>query len=1170
MPPTYLHENRYAFVLGAVRAADRSAYEVDSPESAFERDVQRRLAAADQLLAGGRCGAALDAYRSLRGVIAAVLHPQILPGIGTKLDWVRLARTGVADAVIAASAQMLESTPPQGKGIPASLQVGTALSPEIGAVFAAVEHVGLTDQDQAVRVPLAEMERAVDTGDFAAAARAAATAAAQARDAELAGSLLHDQAVLQERSGQRTEAVQTMQRAIGAFDGAGSRESQLAAMSSLAAMQTRGGDGDGAQRTLSALEEVRQRFNVITIERPDSPAVLTQVEQNPDLLETVVRPANRPSVVVRPQVRVRGIDRFGVGGVGGVGGIGGADVPAGGAADDAAVDAGFAAVQLLSIDAFRARRSAKTLTLLGEAQQAVNVEVGANGAASLGAFYATLRDTVDLELLTGWFEHPTITVAYLGHILGWVLPMAIGDCHLALGAYEEAEAEYRTTLDHPYLNRAVESVTLWLRLAELYVEWGDRLYRDAGNVVADFAAAQARYELVLRLDDTLDGASPLYQPPIFADLAGRARTIVGDVLIGGGENVDNPRVAMVLARARLQLQKIANGLNFLGMSLQVPPFAFEHLQNLARYFAQHAAQVEQAYIQFRSSGENETLREQQMAQQASIATASVELEQRGVAEAREGADVAQAGLRYATVQRDNAQELQGRFAAVRSELQELDRLQAWASSTGGDEVTLNVTHATYYSADSKPRSHVLFDLANRRAQISHDMEAARLANEVEAANAYRDMATQQVQQAQARVAVAQQRVVVANLQAQYARENLAFLKGREFSATLWYELAREARRLSRRYLDMAIEVAVLMEKAYEAETGRDLRAVKLDYGLDETGGLLGADRLLADIDGFSLDFVRTRAKKAPMKQVLSLADQFPMAFDQLLRTGQARFETTLEHFDRRYPGFYLQKVKQVELLFLGLSGTEGVHGTLRNIGLSRFRRQDGSIVSQAYPADVMPLSDYDVRRDAVVFQLSQNELRLFENNGIATVWQLDVPRHSNTFDLGRILDVQLVLAYDGFFDPGLEQTVLATLPPSGSGARAFSLRLSAPDELFFLRGQGGAELVLDASLLPANQGQPVLRRYTLQARGPAAAGLRLRVDWRGLGDGHTFELGPDGVADGAAFAAPLGRTLFDTVAFTVQAADNPQLVAEGVLQLSGIEDLALFVEYDFTYPAVAV
>ena len=73
-------------------------------------------------------------------------------------------------------------------------------------------------------------------------------------------------------------------------------------------------------------------------------------------------------------------------------------------------------------------------------------------------------------------------------------------------------------------------------------------------------------------------------------------------------------------------------------------------------------------------------------------------------------------------------------------------------------------------------------------------------NEIEAADAYRQVAQQQVEQARARVAVAEQRIRIAGLQAQYASENLAFLNGREFSSAMWYDLAREARRVARRYI----------------------------------------------------------------------------------------------------------------------------------------------------------------------------------------------------------------------------------------------------------------------------------------------------------------------------------------------------------------------------------
>lgn len=1140
MTPTYLHENRYAFVIDATRELAKASFEIDSPETAFERDVQRRLVAANRLLVEGRHHAALQEYQSLRGVIAAVLYPRLPPHAGIELNWSVLNKLGIADSVLGKSAQILYRTPAQANAIPASLLSQAPMSAELVREFEHVERAGLADTDQAVGGPLADMQTALDAGEFEAAARAATIAARHAKDPALAAALQHDQALLHERSGQRGQAIEIMTSSVKAFEHAGKHELQLDALVALAGIQSRGGDDNGAAQTLAVAEEVRRKHSVFTIRQPVRPRLEKFAVQNlaagrpprgieptrPTLPTQPTRPPQRAAALALPDPD---------------------------------------AVELMALAAFDTRLSEKTMTVFDAAKQPVTIALAANSAEGLTGFYTQLRDTADITLLTSYLYHHTTTVAYLAHIIGWVLPMAIGDCHLALGDYASADTEYRATLDYQYLNRAVESVTLWLRLADLYLEWGDRLYRDAANVVADFAAAKAKYELLLKLDNTIDAASPLYAAAGFAPVRARAVAVIDRVFVNGQANDDNPRITMALARARMQLNKIANGLNYLGMSLHVPPFAFEYLQNLARYFAQHAAQVEQSYIQFKSAGENETLREQQMAQQAAIASASVELERRGLAEAREGVDVANAGFDYASVQLANAQEMKTRFEAVRWELQELDRLQAWAGSTANDEVKLNVVHATYYSADSKPRSHVLFDLANRRAQISHEIESARMQNEIDAANAYRAMANEQVQQAQARVAVAEQRVLIAGLQAQFASENLAFLTGREFSSTMWYDLAREARRITRRYLDMAIEVAVLMEKAYEAETGRDLHKIKLDYGLDQTGGLLGADALLLDIDFFSLDFARTKSKKAPMKQSLSLADQFPMAFDQLLRTGRTLFETTLAHFDRRYPGFYLQKIKQVELLFVGLAGTEGVHGTLRNIGLSKFRRKNGSVVDQVYPADVMPLTDYNVRQDAIVFQLSANELRLFENNGIATVWQLDLPLHSNTFELRQILDVQLVLYYDGFFSPTLEQTILASLPTTGSGTRSFSLRLSAPDELFFLRSQGTADLVLDASLLPANQDDPQLNGYFLRASGPAAPGLKLRVDWVGLGAGALLTLDADGNADGTLFPAPLGRTLFDTVRFSVSAADNPHLVTDGELDLSGLLDLALFVDYSFTY-----
>jgi hypothetical protein len=1156
MEPRYFRENRYSFVVDAVRGPAID-YEVDTTETALERDVHQQLAAANRLLMEGRHSAALEGYRHVRAMVSAILNPAITVPNGGFIDWLRLDRVGLVDALVSRSAEVLVKTPVATSLLPAKLRAtDVALPDSVVREFAPFTQIGVRDPDADIGGVIDAATTLTAEGNFAGALKLFQTAQQSATDPVLSAALLHDTAVLQERTGKRDAAISTFTESALKLEQARAPEVQALVLSALEGAQLRGGKPDEAGQTRVRVDEIVKTHSIFPI-----------------LAEHTVDPAfgaSLGSVLTRPgRLSAFGDGdrpgRFGV-----VGGRLGSLVPAQrhgheglilGDTPDAQAD-GVMEVRLLSAGQFTERKTPKQLTILDSQLQPLQIALDGNATQSLTRFYDQMVTTTDVGLLMGYLNHHTVTVAHLTHVYHWVIPMAVGDCLAALGSYAEAEAEYLSTLDYKYLNKAVESVNLWVRLAELYLDWGDRLYRQARNDIAAFADAKAKYELLLRLDNTLDDASPLYADPLFADMRARAGSAVQSLFVDDTASEENPRVQMALSRARLQLTKIDGQLNFIGVGVQVPPFGFEYLQNLARYVAQHASQVEQMYIQFQSTGENEQLREQQMAQQVEVAAASVDLERRGLDEARAGVDVASANLRQADVQAQNAVEAADDFDSVRWELLELDTLSAWANASAvdrDDQVKLTITGYNYYNADHKRRNVVLKEIAAQRTRISHDLEANRLEREIEAANSYRVVAQQQVRQAQARVAVAEQRIAIAAMQEQHARENLEFLQGREFTSAMWYNLARESRRIASRYLDMGVEVATMMEMAYTAETGRDLRKIKFEYGLNDLHGLLGAEALLLDIDFFSIDYVRTKSKKAQMRQTLSLADLYPMAFDRLLRTGRTYFETTLEHFDRRYPGFYLQKLKQVEVVFVGLNGSEGTHGTLRNIGLSRFRTKDGAIVDQTYPADVMPLSEYNVRQDAIVFQLDNKELRLFENNGVATMWQLDLPLGSNTFDLRQILDVQLVVYYDGFFDGGLEQQVMAALPRSGGSSRGLSLQLYAPDELYFLRAQGTARLSITPDMFPANHTGQRLRSYVVRATGTDVAGLKVRASVASSGASHTFTLDADGAADGGAFAAPVGGSLFDDWTFEVATADNPGF------DLATLRDLSMFVEYDFDY-----
>ena len=126
-------------------------------------------------------------------------------------------------------------------------------------------------------------------------------------------------------------------------------------------------------------------------------------------------------------------------------------------------------------------------------------------------------------------------------------------------------------------------------------------------------------------------------------------------------------------------------------------------------------------------------------------------------------------------------------------------------------------------------------------------------------------------------------------------------------------------------------------------------------------------------------------------------------------------------------------------------------------------------------------------------------------------------------------------------------------------SRGISLRLYAPDELYFLRSQGSAELRLTPDLFPANHTNHRLKSYSLQAVGENVAGLRVRVNFDGLGVAHTFQLDAGGNVSGATFPDPLNRSLFGTWTLTINPNDNPGF------NLSNLVDVAVFLEYEFDY-----
>ncbi len=1125
--PSYMAQRRYSYHVAPFDAPATAVYEVGTIEQAFEQDVYNMMFLAGQEhLHNEEYALALDAFEELQLLILTTVHPTmpVDPNVpaGLHVDF----DIELVDALAQQAGTMLQATEPRDYAFPPSLFADSSLLPvDMQRKLEPATNSGLIitsfHDDVLTELDLAANEAVGERWEDALQHYETALKVVPQDDPLVRGVLLHDMAVLADKADDHDRAVALGTDSLDLLERGGSVDAQVRALDTMAGVYARGGEAELAKRSVEQAGELRATHNLdpIVVARAGSLAA-----------STIRSPATRTSGTIR---RVDGAPTA-------VAGNGRSDGNDAAKTSSSQTDGGAV---LIASQYVGAEEPSKSYVLQGVRDR---VEIKLDDGDGTLPLLRLIATTDDLAVVTGFAATPTQMVAYLPHMYFFVIPMAIGDCLAGLGNLEEAEQTYLDTLPYPYINEVYEAVELWTKLAGVYLALGDAAYRAARDETAAFAGAKAYYEKIVRTDGTLDAGSTLYADASFAGVKSRVEAVLAAADATTVE--EDPQLVTQVLGAKAKLDQIAAGLNFFGLAPDyLAPFGWEYLQTTARYFAQSASQIEQRYILFKSTAENEELRREQLDQQADVAAAAVVLEERSLAEAQAGVDVAQASLDYARAQRANAVEAANEFEDVRWDLLCLALAEVRAAYPYWQELFYVI-------------------LANERTLISHDMEAARLDRVVEEAEAAIEIAKAQKTQAEARVSVAEQRIAIAQLQQAQAEENRDYLDMREFTARLWFDLALQAAALTRRYLDMAIEIAVLTERAYNAETERGIQLIRYDYSDAGVGELLGADRLLADVDSFTADYVTTvKSKKLPVKKMISIADAYPMAFQQLRTRGVCRFPTEFADFDREHPGLYLCKLRNVELVLVGITTASSVAGSLRNVGVSKFRREDGSIVARTYPADVMPLSQYSVRGDALLFRFSPNDLKAFELNGIDTLWQLELPPGANRFDIGDILDVQLVIYYDGYFSPALEASVKAALPTSGASARTISLAQELPDELFYLKSNGSAEIDFTGAMFAANQTDRRRTSVFLRLTGDAATVGDLTLRLASEEHGEELTLTTNGAGDVTDIVPLHGEPLLDRWTVRIRAEDNPDLVHGGQLDLDGLRDFLVFVEYTFDY-----
>ena len=698
--------------------------------------------------------------------------------------------------------------------------------------------------------------------------------------------------------------------------------------------------------------------------------------------------------------------------------------------------------------------------------------------------YAERVNKVDLVDIIRRPTQPSDIPLWLPHAFYYVVPLGLAECYHGLGEFERAEDYYLEAASYEFLNAEVEAPYVWQRLATLYLDSGNSRFRED-----DPQGALPIYSKVIGADDS-EPSSPLYTVAGLAPAAAMARTVLADLAAVETLAV-NQGIAAVIIEVRQQLQKIAGALDFWGFFTgTVPIWTFDYLQSVAVNFTQLAIGAERDVINFWDRAGSGNLSRAQLQQNVTMSAAEVQTAQLQANATRAEAAAYAAGAALAQKRATNANISVADYTA-KSHLA-ISYQASSAQISGGDDGDpdrLNELADTLLGGSSIRGSRGTIAAATQlaAAKANREYEIGALKRQAEEMALARVQADREVAAANARVAVADSAVTVARLRSQAAAQLLDVFESQFFTPEVWQRMGDTMYRLYRRYLDMAIRAARLMQQAYNFETDQNLRLIRGDYSTDEVKGLLGADALMADVQTFTYDLITsTTGKPQPVRQTLSLASRYSFAFETQFRTtGVLEFETRIEDFDLVHPGAYAQRIEAIEVSFDGIVPATGITGTLSNAGVSLYRipasawadRTTSGAKYRIQPEETLLLSDYSIRQDALLAPQSPRMLRVFQGAGVASAWRLEVPRSSNDLDFGALTDVRVTFYYQARFDPDLREAVraqLASRPGVHAKDLALPLRWLYPDAYFRFQDTGSLRISLANSDFPANEEAPTL------------------------------------------------------------------------------------------------
>ncbi|NJM97251.1 MAG: hypothetical protein HC800_08795 [Phormidesmis sp. RL_2_1] len=617
---------------------------------------------------------------------------------------------------------------------------------------------------------------------------------------------------------------------------------------------------------------------------------------------------------------------------------------------------------------------------------------------------------------------------------------------------------------------AMERAYFRLKLAQVILAWADRLYRTNG--APNIARARELYKGVLFLHGEDPGIAPSW----------------GDFnwVFPFGQWAQNPSLTAQINRAWIGFEQIKAGLNYYGFTPDyVPPIRYRVLQEAAGRFATSAKNAQTDYLNYMQKYEQAILDEmsarsliEKAAYAVQIAEEQVQLAQFSVGEAQKQVDAVKAQIvakqkeiadadgffsqlkDFIGGMKDAAEGLgksalgslgssegeaaggEVNYAAIYKVISSKGGTSAAAAGLTGSMAFMAGYGAFVYAGYTSMQS--LAEAASKRSgELKHLQEVALPASEKLVALKQRE------------VHIANLHKNIAQADYQFGQKLLAFYDDRFLSRAFWQQLSNFANRLMYRYLDLAGRTAWFAERSLAFEIGRDIHIISFDYFPQQLRGVTGADTLQLHLSELAASRIAWLSQTIPVKQTLSLARDFPIAYGQLKKYGTCRFSTSETALQIAYSGVYGYRLRNVSVGLSYSDETMPHKGLLSNSGLSAISRPDGTINRLLRYPDALPLSEFNLRDDMLVYDLPDETLLPFEGSGLETSWELRLARTGQVQSLETLTDVLLTFDLRARYSATLDATHQAQQPTTLQKSVLLSGKRQNPGAIAQFKANGG-------------------------------------------------------------------------------------------------------------------